>query len=686
MPIIIDNFFVNNPNPIDNRFVVGTSSFYSNKDLIQYKYTGLRIWDLNDGTPYVWTGTTWLSENSVGVTVDNTSSLGYIPKFKGTTLLGNSIIYETGTGAGNVGIGLASSSILPNISGVTSQIKGLHVSGNIKTDNRFIGNGLYITDINASNITTGNLTINRISPLFNNGGSTNTSQLYVLQNTGNNIEWVLSSGLSVGSSTNSDNIAITNDDTTDATHYINFTQGYTGYKILKASSNKLQFKPNNGQLLLSNGNTSEPVYSFINSTNSGIHYNASIDSIQNVLISVANNEITRFNNNGVLITKGRLYIPLSVNNTNAGNGIIFNDDTTMNDGFIYEQRKLNNYGIGSHVPTLTTLQNGRGIYISGYFGVDIFTGGRLKLKVHEQNDVTINSRFNINNDDILGGSIGNNVVLSTMKNPGGSSNSVVIKDWSVRGNSGTDWLTWKHHNGITVDGVYNTPNGTDNGLVSTSGTLTFWERYPAIHEQYFGSVDRKTLTINSGLTSPFVKVSGNLLVGTSTILPSVIADFTSTNKGILPPRLTTTQRGTINTPVEGLTIYNTTTKHMEVYDGTDWIGLSTTKVDYGSLATLLPTQGQLSDLTTGRLKNYNFIYPPTGYTISNLVGFIASIEYIDFEGDVDNNDTLWCRYAIELANTTYNSTSTPRIRVWCNNSENNTGSGSRFTYMAIYQK
>ena len=63
MPIIIDNFFVNNPNPIDNRFVVGTSSFYSNKDLIQYKYTGLRIWDLNDGTPYVWTGTTWLSDN-----------------------------------------------------------------------------------------------------------------------------------------------------------------------------------------------------------------------------------------------------------------------------------------------------------------------------------------------------------------------------------------------------------------------------------------------------------------------------------------------------------------------------------------------------------------------------------------------------------------------------------------------
>ena len=252
MPIIIDNFSVNIANPIDNRCVVGATSFYTNKDLIQYKYPGLRIWDLNDGTPYVWTGTSWLSENSVGVTVDSTAVTNYIPKFKGTTLLGNSIIHETGTGAGNVGIGLAPSAILPNISGVTTQINGLHVSGNIKTDNRFIGNGLYITDINASNITSGSLTINRISPLFNNGGSTNTSQVYVLQNTGNNIEWVLSSSIPGGSSTNSDNVKITEDNTTNATHYINFTQGYTGYNILKTSSNKLRYNPSTGTVLSTN--------------------------------------------------------------------------------------------------------------------------------------------------------------------------------------------------------------------------------------------------------------------------------------------------------------------------------------------------------------------------------------------------------------------------------------------------
>jgi len=252
MPIIIDNFFVNNPSPIDNRCVVGTASFYSNKDLIQYKYPGLRIWDLNDSVPYVWTGVTWSSENTVGVVVDNTTSTNYIPKFKGTTILGNSIIYETGSGLGNIGIGLLSSAILPNVLGITNNINGLHVSGNIRTNNKFIGSGSYITDINANNINSGALSIGRISTLFGVGGSTNAGLSYVLQNLGNTVEWVLSSGLSVNLSTNSANIAVTSDDTTNSTHYINFTQGFSNYQILKVSPNKLKYNPSTGTLSSTN--------------------------------------------------------------------------------------------------------------------------------------------------------------------------------------------------------------------------------------------------------------------------------------------------------------------------------------------------------------------------------------------------------------------------------------------------
>ena len=71
---IVDQFQVNTYLPIDNRFVVGTASmsttsgtyspFYLYRDDILYKYPGLRIWDFNDGVPYVWTGSTWSNENT----------------------------------------------------------------------------------------------------------------------------------------------------------------------------------------------------------------------------------------------------------------------------------------------------------------------------------------------------------------------------------------------------------------------------------------------------------------------------------------------------------------------------------------------------------------------------------------------------------------------------------------------
>jgi hypothetical protein len=78
MPIIIDHFQINNANPIENRIVVGGTSFYQTRDLIQYKYPGLRTWDLNDNLPYYWTGAEWLSENSTSVKFDNTVDIGDI--------------------------------------------------------------------------------------------------------------------------------------------------------------------------------------------------------------------------------------------------------------------------------------------------------------------------------------------------------------------------------------------------------------------------------------------------------------------------------------------------------------------------------------------------------------------------------------------------------------------------------
>ncbi len=65
----------------------------------------------------------------------------------------------------------------------------------------------------------------------------------------------------------------------------------------------------------------------------------------------------------------------------------------------------------------------------------------------------------------------------------------------------------------------------------------------------------------------------NAQVGIGTTNPNASAelDVTSTTKGFLPPRLTTTQRNAISSPATGLTIYNTTLNCMEYFNGTGWL-------------------------------------------------------------------------------------------------------------------
>jgi hypothetical protein len=54
---------------------------------------------------------------------------------------------------------------------------------------------------------------------------------------------------------------------------------------------------------------------------------------------------------------------------------------------------------------------------------------------------------------------------------------------------------------------------------------------------------------------------------------SALLDISSTTKGFLPPRMTTTQRDLIATPAAGLMIYNTTTNRPNFYDGSAWVAL-----------------------------------------------------------------------------------------------------------------
>ena len=63
---------------------------------------------------------------------------------------------------------------------------------------------------------------------------------------------------------------------------------------------------------------------------------------------------------------------------------------------------------------------------------------------------------------------------------------------------------------------------------------------------------------------------GNVLIGTSTNVPSAVVNVNSTTQGFLPPRMTNAQMLAIATPSEGLVVYDLTNRKLCCYDGATW--------------------------------------------------------------------------------------------------------------------
>ncbi len=69
--------------------------------------------------------------------------------------------------------------------------------------------------------------------------------------------------------------------------------------------------------------------------------------------------------------------------------------------------------------------------------------------------------------------------------------------------------------------------------------------------------------------------AGSVAIGANLPTSSAILELSSTTKGFLPPRLTTTQRNAIASSAAGLMIYNSTVAKYQFYDGDSWEDLGT---------------------------------------------------------------------------------------------------------------
>ena len=278
---IIDGFTVNVAKPIDDRLVTtGTAS----RDSMVYKYDGLRIYDIDSKQPYVWDGLNWVSENNSSVTIEGTTTSGFIPKFgTSTSQITNSLIQEV-----NNGIKILAGS------GTAPAIK-LDVTGIVQATG-FKGSGNGLTNIPADKIT-GQLPISNLK----NPDSISSSDVYFINAGSSTPEWRKLSDIP-SSALPSPSPELNNNESTN--HYIIFGATAGKYNYYQTSTgDSLRFIPRvtgsseGAQLQIPNGTEANPSIAFATNTNTGIYKVGS-----NILgISVNGKEKFRATEQGVVI-------------------------------------------------------------------------------------------------------------------------------------------------------------------------------------------------------------------------------------------------------------------------------------------------------------------------------------------------------------------------------------------------
>ena len=88
----------------------------------------------------------------------------------------------------------------------------------------------------------------------------------------------------------------------------------------------------------------------------------------------------------------------------------------------------------------------------------------------------------------------------------------------------------------------------------------------------------------SGASRGIIDSNGNVGIGTLSPALTAILDLASTTKGFRAPSMTLVQRDAIASPVaEGLIVYNTTSKAINIFNGTEWVAVGGGGKDYDTL-------------------------------------------------------------------------------------------------------
>lgn len=153
-----------------------------------------------------------------------------------------------------------------------------------------------------------------------------------------------------------------------------------------------------------------------------------------------------------------------------------------------------------------------------------------------------------------------------------SGNGISIDDFNATGGTNTNLTV------VNIGGSFASTGTCVHNNLSITRAINLSSGTQTVRGIYYNP----TLTNTTGLTTHraietvtgdviFGSTSGSVGIGVNTsINASAILDITSTTKGFLPPRMTTTQKNAIASPAAGLVVYDTTLNKLCVRTASAW--------------------------------------------------------------------------------------------------------------------
>ncbi len=157
----------------------------------------------------------------------------------------------------------------------------------------------------------------------------------------------------------------------------------------------------------------------------------------------------------------------------------------------------------------------------------------------------------------------------------------------------------------------------------------------------FDNLHFKFSTDDNTITKMMLTPSGQLVLGIESVTSSAILQLESTNKGLLMPRMTTAEKNSIASPVNGLLVYDTDLQTFSFYDDGTWkeITINSTLNDYLTISDF--NNSPAGSITNTDKTNWNTAY---SWGDHSTAGYLTSYT------ETDPIFTAWDKDYYDLTN------------------------------------